>query len=101
MINCEFNNCVYWDGQQLKSCDEGLGDFWQFQNITCYGDTEELLSSTSTIYELIENDDRSFYLQKTISYGDFLLASFLILFFCSGAVIFIRDFIKNRKLERL
>jgi len=90
MIKCEFFNKVDL-GEEPKKSD------WEFQNMIC-----EIESGTGiTEKEFLEQNGKSFFLDKTITYGDFLIIAFLIILFCGLAISFIRDFAKNRKLERL
>lgn len=62
MLNCEFSNpLTFQDIVPATSTD-----FWAYQKISCVADETELIEnpeSTSTV----------FYLDKTISYGDFVL----------------------------
>lgn len=95
MINCEFSNPVYWDraALDLLPLDDEISelDNWNYQNMVCEeGSVEE-----------IESGENSFFLSKNITYGDFLIVSFLLLIFTIFVTFKIRDFVKNRKLERL
>jgi len=92
IMECEFSNPYYWDTIEriLKPLDETVArpDTWNFTKIIC--DTSEM----TNIYELVENPEISenqFYLQKTISYGDFFVIFFLTLF----TLIFFFNFIFN------
>lgn len=105
MINCQFSNPVYWDFKNLilKPLDKDIGGTWAFSEMICESDLDNSTSTLPGYLELIENEggSSSFILDKKISYGDFLLTSFLILLLLGLTVFGIRDFVKNRKLERL
>ncbi|GAI16711.1 unnamed protein product, partial [marine sediment metagenome] len=60
-------------------------DFWQYSEIVC----------TSTETELIQNatTGAEFYLKKSISYGDFLIITFLVVFLIFGIAKFLINFI--------
>jgi len=90
IIKCEFFNKV--DLGELPEKPD-----WEFENMNCKIESETGIAAT----EFLEQNGKSFFLQKTISYGDFLIVAFLTILFCGLAISFIRDFAKNRKLERL
>jgi len=96
-------NCILSDPKDF----EGIApttekDIWNYTKITCQGDLDFSTSTLPMYLEKIENsDNKNFFLQKTISYGDFLMIAFFIIFFVGFSIIAIRDFTKNRKLERL
>jgi hypothetical protein len=87
MINCLFNEPKTFDG----SIPETKQDFWQYSEVICEID----------YISPIAQDDKSFFLDNTITLGDFLIVAFLIILFVGFSLTFIRDFTKNRKLERL
>jgi hypothetical protein len=105
MINCEFLEPVYFnpsideliplDGRILKTTS------WNYTKMVCSGSLNFSTSTLPVYLEKIENSENSFFLQKNITYGDFLIISFLIIIFFSITVGSIREFTKNRKLERL
>lgn len=96
MLDCILSSPVNYNGETPTS-----GDIWNFSAVSC-SSTATTSSSTSLITEtLIASDTRSFVLQDKIDYGEILIISLLILGLVFGLVIFIRDFVKNRKLERL
>ena len=74
---------------------------WAFSKMECVGDLDYSSSTFPAYLERIENAGNSFFLEKNISYGDFLVIAFLILILIGLSVAGIRDFTKNRKLERL
>lgn len=94
MLNCEFSEPI--------NLDENDGDF-EFSKMTCEGSLDFSTSTLPMNFEKIisQDEQKEFFLEKTISYGDFLITSFFILLVLGFAVFGIRDFVKNRKLERL
>jgi len=107
MLNCEFLDPVYWDSAigQLVPNDQSVKPIsnWSFSKMNCQGSLD---FSTSTLPMNIEkvvsqDQEKEFFLEKSISYGDFLITSFFIILIIGFSVAFIRDFAKNRKLERL
>lgn len=105
MLNCEFSEPRYWDRSALDllPLDDKISelDVWNFTKMDCSGDLDYSTTTFPAYIERIENDDQNFFLQKTISYGDFLMIAFFIVFFVGFSIMGIRDFVKNRKLERL
>ena len=97
MLKCDFSEPLTFNGTPAETKQ----DFWQFSKIECVGDLDYSTSTLPAYLEKIENADKSFFLEKNISYGDFLIISFLILIFLGLAIGGIREFAKNRKLERL
>jgi len=83
-------NCIFSDPVEIGEAD------FEYSAVNC----EFLNLPTSTI-EKIENEENSFYLDKKISYGEFLIVAFLIILVLGLMVGAVRDFAKNRKLERL
>lgn len=95
MINCEFLEPVDIDPRALF-------EEWAFSKIDCTGSLDFSSSTLPTYLEKIESGEESFfYLDNRITSGDFLIVAFLIIFLISFSLTFIRDFAKNRKLERL
>jgi len=107
MLQCEFESPVYWDNDSnsLVPNDASLKPVgnWQFSKVKCSGDLDFSTSTFPGYMEQITSQDtqKSFFLNKQISYGDFLITSFFILLILGLAFSGIRDFAKNRKLERL
>jgi len=106
MLNCKFSEPVYLDPSidQLIPLDSGVlkTTTWNYTKMSC----EESGISTSSlpfdVEQIISQDtEKEFFLQKSISYGDFLITSFFIILIIGFSVFAIRDFAKNRKLERL
>lgn len=95
MINCELKNPLTFEG--VPPATEN--DNWQYSEIICDNDYTSASSSDKII--LVSQDDKSFFLDNTITLGDFLIVAFLIILFVGFSLTFIRDFAKNRKLERL
>jgi len=86
-IDCQFSNPVNYLGETPTSSDE----FFQFQNLNC--------NITDEKTELIQENDKSFFLNKSISYGDFLIITFLLLFLIILSVKFILDFFIPNKVN--
>lgn len=95
MINCELKNPLTFEG--VPPAVEK--DIWQYSEMTCDNDYTSASSSDKII--LVSQDEKSFFLDNTITLGDFLIVAFLIILFVGFSLTFIRDFTKNRKLERL
>lgn len=81
-MECEFLNPANFEGQPPAT-----GEPFQFQNAVCTADE----------YFLIENSETgaSFYLDKTLSYGDIILITFLIIFLLFGTLKFVWNFIQQ------
>ena len=81
-IICEGAEPVYWNGEKITPIDGSLPPFqnWQFQKMICSGTGEGF--DKLEHFELIGNEDTgaSFYLDKSFSYGDWFLMSFLAVF---------------------
>ena len=60
-------------------------DFWQYSQLNC----------STTQYDLMENasSGTSFFLDKTINYGDVLIVAFLMIFLIFGIVKFVSNLI--------
>jgi len=107
MLNCEFTDPVYWDSGtgSLLPNDTSVKPIsnWQFSKYHCEGSFDFSTSTLPMDFEKIisQDQEKEFFLQKSISYGDFLITSFFIILIIGFSVFFIRDFAKNRKLERL
>jgi hypothetical protein len=71
MLDCEFTTPLNYTGSPPAD-----GEPFAFSEMSCNSDFFQK-------YENIENGGL-FYTQKTISYGDMLVLTFLILFFCAG-----------------
>ena len=99
MINCYFSEPK--DYQDNAPTTEK--DIWAFSKMDCVGSLDYSTSTLPVSLEKMTSQDeqKDFFLEKTISYGDFLITSFFILLILGLAVFGIRDFVKNRKLERL
>ncbi|MDD5639025.1 MAG: hypothetical protein PHO28_03935 [Candidatus Pacebacteria bacterium] len=97
MLYCEFS-----EAENLSE-DPAFTDF-EFTKINCEGSLDYSTNTLPAFIEYIEDTGESgnnFFLEKNITYGDFLIIAFLILIFLGFTTMSIRDFAKNRKLERL
>jgi len=97
MIKCDFS--IPLDYQGFTPLTEK--NIWAFSKMECSGSLDFSTSTLPAYLEKIQDSEKSFFLEKNISYGDFLIVAFLILFFVAFSVAGIREFAKNRKLERL
>ncbi len=81
MPNCDFTTPKTFDGSAPATSTE----FWQYSQAVC----------TSTQVELIQNAETGaeFYIDKTITYGDFILFSFLMVALIFGIVGFLIKFL--------
>ena len=93
-------NCIFSEPAELVD-GSGLVIDIEYQKMDCVGSLDFSTSTLPAYLEKIENAEKSFFLEKNVSYGDFLIISFLILIFLGLAIGGIREFAKNRKLERL
>lgn len=86
-INCEFNNPKTWEN--LPPINEK--DIWNYSKIIC----EEEDNPSDKQFEIIENatTGAKFYLNKEISYGDFLIITFLMIFLILGILSFLINLI--------
>ena len=86
-MTCDFYKPQLFNGENPSSTDE----FWQFAKANC----------TSTQTELIVNDENAsfFFLDKSITYGDFLIITFLFLFAVFSIVHFLTDWFIPKKLD--
>jgi len=87
MLDCEFLNPVNYNGEFPTSTD-----LWEFSKVSCSSTNETLITSSGS---------ENFIIDNSINYGQILIILFLILAIVFDLTIFIRDFVKNRKLERL
>jgi len=104
MINCDFQNCVYWDGAIIRNCDDAIKPIsnWSFSKMVCSGDLDASTSSIPLyISKIISPDNsRSFYLNKSLSYGDILILFFIVFFLVFGIIGVIRKLITEKFLTR-
>lgn len=86
-MQCTFFNPVTFNDETPTTTQ----DFFQFKNANC----------TTTQTELIVNDENgnSFYLDKTISYGDTLLVTMIFLFLVFRIIGFLTDWFIPKKLD--
>ena len=104
MLNCIYSEPVYWNRAELKllPLDSKISelDNWNYAKMECSGDLDYSTSTFPAYLEKIESPENNFFLEKNISYGDFLIIAFLILIFLGLTVAGIREFAKNRKLQK-
>jgi len=96
---CKFSLPVEWDGSPANG---GYNDEWAFSKMTCT--STDAVAGTSTPTDqvvLIQNPatSTSFYLDKSISYGDFLVVVFLMLFLVGGLVSFLISWFIPKRLN--
>ena len=98
---CQFSEPVFWDigAQELKPLTDGFiaGRNWNFQKSNCQSSTTiDYIEYVST------STGESFYLDKTISYGDIFLWVFILIFAFAGVLGFIFKLIfkENVSLKR-
>lgn len=98
MINCIFSEPLKQDGvpPNLNSQE------WEFSKMSCSGDLEASTSSIPLyISKIISPDNsRSFYLNKTLSYGDILILFFIVFFLVFGMIGVIRRFISDKFISK-
>ena len=82
-IWCEFNSPRTWENIEPVS----KTDFWQYSEIYCQYENAEI--------ELIENatTGAEFFIKKSVSYGDFLIITFLTIFLIFGILKFLTNFL--------
>lgn len=84
-IECDFKTPV--NLETLPKYD------WEYSEMDCdfTASTTELIENTSTGAE--------FYINKSVSYGDFLVLTFLMLFLIFGITKFLIDFIIPKRMN--
>jgi len=95
-IICEFNSPKTWENLPPTT----KTDFWNYSEIYC----ETTDASTSIQFlknELIQNatTGAEFFVEKSVSYGDFLVITFLMIFLIFGIMKFIVDFIIPKRIN--
>ena len=87
--NCQFSEPQIFDGSIPTNTDQ----IFNFSKADC--------STTDETLALIQNPTTSteFYLSQTISYGDFLVISFLILFLVLGITKFLIDWFIPKRMN--
>jgi len=97
-INCQFSNCVYYDGTAIKNCDDAVKPIsnWSFSKMDCSIPDFSTSSIPSYISKITSTSspEKTFYLSNTIDTGQLLMLSFGIIFFVFG-VVFLIFSIKN------
>lgn len=93
-IHCEFENPVYWAKETLQflPVDDKVSrtDTWNYTEMFCRSDDVKLFEN-----ELIENTTTGaeFMIKKSVSYGDFLVITFLMIFLIFGIMKFLINFL--------
>jgi len=84
-IHCELESPRTWEN--ISPVDER--DFWQYSQIYCQSDDVKLFENT-----LIQNIETGaeFLVKKSVSYGDFLIITFLMIFLIWGIMKFLINF---------
>jgi hypothetical protein len=86
--SCQLSQPQLFDGSTPSSTDQ----IFNFAKMDC--------TSTDETLALIENDNENqFYLSQTISYGDFLVLAFLILFLVLGITKFLLGWFIPKHLD--
>jgi len=82
-IDCELQSPLNWEGETPTSS----ADFWQYSEIKCESQNIEI--------DLIENATTGgeFFIKKSVSYGDFLIIVFLMIFLVFGILKFLSNFL--------
>ncbi len=80
-LQCEYITPKTFNGETPTTTT----DFWQYSQLNC----------STTQYDLMENasSGTSFFLDKTINYGDVLIVAFLMIFLIFGIVKFVSNLI--------
>jgi len=83
-IHCELESPRTWEN--LEPTEK---DFWQYSQIYCQSDDVKLFENT-----LIQNieTEAEFLVKKSVSYGDFLIITFLMIFLIWGILKFLINF---------
>jgi len=95
-IICELSDPTTFDGTPAETKQ----DFWQFSVMEC----ETTDASTSINFlknELIQNatTGAEFFVDKSVSYGDFLVITFLMIFLIFGIMKFLIGFIIPKRIN--
>lgn len=98
MINCEFSEPKTFN----NSPAETKQDIWAYSKMTCQGDLEASSSSIPIFISQVNSPDnsRSFYLNKSLSYGDILILFFIVFFLVFGIIGVIRKLLTEKFLTR-
>lgn len=81
-MDCEFSIPINFEGEAPAE-----GEPFQFQHASCVNETLTLIENETTTAE--------FYIEKTLSYGDLLLITFLSIFLIFGIFKFVWNFIQQ------
>ena len=85
-MECEFSNPVNY----LLDFPANSSEAWQFQSMDCNVDYRELIENINT--------GKSFYIEKTINYGEQIIIVFLTIFLVFGAFKIIWNYFHGKKL---
>lgn len=92
-IHCEFENPVWWNNQteSLEPLNSETKEnfVWNFTDMYCLSDDVKLFENV-----LIQNTETEaeFLVKKSVSYGDFLIITFLMIFLIWGILKFLINF---------
>lgn len=88
-IDCELSTPKDFQGNTPTTSSV----FWNYSKMICEYNDEKV--------ELIENatTGQEFFLDKTFSYGDFLIGLFLIIFVVFGIAKFLMDFLIPKRMN--
>lgn len=81
-MDCEFSTPLNFAGEPPVA-----GEPFQFQHASCVNETLALIENETTTAE--------FYIEKSLSYGDLLLITFLSIFLIFGILKFLWNFFQN------
>jgi len=84
---CDFNTPKTFNGDSPATST----DFWQYSQMECSSTQSILIENTST--------GASFYIKKSISYGDFLVITFFLIFLIFAITKFLIDFLIPKKID--
>jgi len=91
-VYCEFENPVWWnkDAESFQPVNSDTKDsIWNFSQKYCQ--TDEVILLENTLIENVETG-AEFFVKKSVSYGDFLIITFLMIFLIWGILKFLINF---------
>jgi len=86
-MTCHFNGPKTFNGDVPSTST----DFWQYSEMECSSPQTELIENSTT--------GTSFYIKKTISYGDFIIITFLTIFLVFSITKFLINFIIPKRMN--
>ena len=95
-IICEFNDPQVFDGSPPLTKQ----DTWNYSSMIC--ETSDATTSIKFLKnELIQNASTGaeFFVEKSVSYGDFLMITFLMIFLIFGIMKFLIGFIIPKRIN--